>query len=504
MLFKSLGRRVGTALAVSTAFTLLLAGSARAATIEVNSSADPTDNTNCTLRQAIENAGNNTQTNASCAAGTGDDTITFNDSLVGDTITLTAGELLIDPGATTGRLAIQGPGTVGLEVSGGGSSRVFHIASSAFNDPVTILGLTISNGSVTNANGGGILNEGSLSLDHDLVSGNTVTGSSTGGVTTQATGLGGGIESAGGPLSVSSSQIVGNHIASTAGGGSISNTAIAQGAGIHASGNIAGNLQIDRSSIYDNTATATATATGNAAQATAEGGGVWSSAGVTGIFRSTVANNTLTAGGAGAATQEAGGGVETNVNSMFSPFAAALLDDTVTGNDAANTGANLVGVPGSTGLEIRNTIVADPSGAANCSSVTSLGHNLADDASCSPDGTTDLTGTDPSLLPLADYGGSSLTRPPDVGSPAIDAGFSELTTDQRDLTRPFDFISIPNASEGNGTDIGAVEIQAPAVVPEPTPPSAAPPAQPTKKKCKKKPKKRATSAKKKKCKKRKK
>jgi hypothetical protein len=500
MLLKSQRSRAGIALAIGATLTALLAASAHAATIQVNSSVDPTDGSNCTLRQAIENADHNDQTNASCAAGTGGDTITFGPSLIGDTITV-GSELLIDA-TSGGTLTIQGPGAENLEVSGGDSSRVFRLAFSTVQtaNAVAINGLTISNGSVTNLSGGGIFSQGSLTLDHDVVSGNAATGSSTGGTTNQMTVVGGGIESSGGSLNVSHSQITGNTVSSTASGGSTSNTASALGAGIHASGDFAGILNIDRSSIYDNTATSTASGTG--AQAIAEGGGVWLSAGAQhSIISSTIANNTLTAGGTGASTQEAGGGVEANITAMGA-FAADLRDDTVTGNDAANTGANLAAAPGSSGLTIGNTIVADPSGGANCSAVTSLGHNLADDASCSPDGTTDLPSTDPSLLPLADYGGSSLTRPPDVGSPAIDAGFSEFTTDQRDLTRPFDFINIPNASGGNGADIGAVEIQAPAVVPEPTPPSAAPPATPTKKKCKKaKKKKTAAPAKKKKCKK---
>jgi hypothetical protein len=460
MLLKSLRRRAGSALTISTAFTLLLAGAAQAATIEVNSSVDPTDGTNCTLRQAIVNADNNAQTNPSCAAGTGDDTITFDSSLFGQTITLDGNELLISPAPLhTGTLTIQGPGALGLEVSGGGASRVFHIATAALPTAnlVTIRGLKISNGSVTGS-GGGILNQGSLTLDRDYVWDNDVTAISNGGTTNAITALGGGIESSGGALAVSFSQISGNTLSSTAGGGSTSNTATARGAGIHASGDIAGILTIDQSSIYDNTATATAT--GNGAQANAEGGGVWSSAGAqTGIFSSTVANNTLSA--TGTSQQETGGGVETAI--QLPAFAAALFDDTVTGNDAANTGANLAGAAGSSGLMIRNTIVADPSGASNCSGITSLGHNLAEDATCDPSGTGDLPNIDPDLLVLGSYGGSGPTRPPDMGSPAIDAGFSDFTTDQRDLTRPWEFINVPDSSGGNGADIGSVEIQGPFV-----------------------------------------
>jgi hypothetical protein len=454
MLLKSRSK-AGTALALGTALTFLLAGTAGAATIPVNSSADPADGSNCTLRQAIENADNDTQTNASCAAGLGDDTITFDSSLFGQTIAL-GSELLINP-TTTGTLTIQGPGAAGLEVDGGNGWRVFHIASTAFPtaNAVTIHGLTISNGSVTNANGGGILNQGSLHLDRDFVSDNTATASSTGGTTNQATALGGGIESSGGLLSVSFSQIAGNTVTSTAGGGSTSNTATARGGGIHASGDFAGILTIGQSSIYGNTATATATGTG--AQAIAEGGGVWSSAGAqTSITSSTMANNTLTASGTSA--QETGGGVETSITVGF---AASLLDDTVTGNDAATTGANLAAT--ANGLKIRNTIVADAIGASNCSAVTSLGHNLAEDASCSPNGTTDLDNTDPDLLVLGNYGGSGQTRPPDLESPAIDAGFSDATADQRDLTRPWEFINVPDGAGGNGADIGSVEIQGPFV-----------------------------------------
>jgi hypothetical protein len=240
--------------------------------------------------------------------------------------------------------------------------------------------------------------------------------------------------------------------------------------------------------------------TGNVEQANAEGGGVWSSAGATtSIIESTIANNMLSA--SGDSPQETGGGV---ASAITLGFGATLLDDTVTGNDAANTGANLADAAGGGYLQIRNTIVAGGLGGAfNCSGLTSLGHNLAEDASCALSGTGDLPSTDPDLLVLGNYGGSSPTQPPDIGSPAIDAGFSDFTADQRDLQRPWDFVNVPNATGGNGADIGSVEIQE-SIVPSGTaPPSTTPPtATAPKKKCKKaKGKKRAASAKKKKCKK---
>jgi hypothetical protein len=458
MLLKSLRRRAGTALAVSTALALLLAGTAAAATIEVNSSADPADGTNCTLRQAIKNADDNAQTNASCDAGTGDDTITFDSPMVGDTIALSS-QLLISP-TTTGTLTIQGPGADALEVSGGGASRVFHIAFAAAPTAkaVTIHGLTISNGAVANDNGGGILNEGSLTLDRDSVVDNTVTVTSSGGTTNQATALGGGIESSPALLTVRFSEIAGNTVSAAADSGSTSNTATALGAGIHAAGGGGGILVIQGSSIHDNTAGAITTGTGE--QANAEGGGVWSSAGAqTSITESTIADNTLSA--SGTSSQETGGGVETNITALGASN-ASLFDDTVTGNDAATSGANLADVAGGSGLQIRNTIVAGASGASNCSGVTSLGHNLTEDATCGS-ATGDIPNTPPQLKPLDFYGGPTETRPPDTGSPAIDKGVGGVSDfDQRGLNRTWQF-DTPDGPSGDGTDIGSVEVQGPVI-----------------------------------------
>ena len=44
-------------------------------------------------------------------------------------------------------------------------------------------------------------------------------------------------------------------------------------------------------------------------------------------------------------------------------------------------------------------------------------------------------------------------------SPAIDKGNSDLSTDQRGEVRPKDFVNIDNATSGDGSDIGAFEVQ---------------------------------------------
>jgi hypothetical protein len=79
-----------------------------------------------------------------------------------------------------------------------------------------------------------------------------------------------------------------------------------------------------------------------------------------------------------------------------------------------------------------------------------------------------ITGTpltaDPLLGSLQNNGGPTATLAPGPGSPVIDAGAAfGLHADQRGLARPSDFASLANA--GDGSDIGAVELQAPPLAP---------------------------------------
>ena len=75
-------------------------------------------------------------------------TVDFQAGLTG-TIILTSGELAINE-----NLTIEGPGASVITVSGNKASRVFAIA----NFTVAISGLTITDGSVTDSDGGGIYN----------------------------------------------------------------------------------------------------------------------------------------------------------------------------------------------------------------------------------------------------------------------------------------------------------------------------------------------------------
>ena len=96
---------------------------------------------------------------------------------------------------------------------------------------------------------------------------------------------------------------------------------------------------------------------------------------------------------------------------------------------------------------------------------TSGGHNLigwssdpADFPTVAEGGTNVLDAT-PELGPLADNGGPTLTHALLPGSPAIDAGFSSLATDQRGVSRGVDLPGVPNVLGGNFSDIGSFELQ---------------------------------------------
>jgi fibronectin-binding autotransporter adhesin len=106
------------------------------------------------------------------AASAAGDTVNFASGLSG-TITLTSGEL-----AVSHNLTVQGPGAGTITVSGNNAQRVFHTLRGT---SVSISGLTIANGSVSDF-GGGIESEGSLSLFSSTLTGNSAGSGSGGGL----------------------------------------------------------------------------------------------------------------------------------------------------------------------------------------------------------------------------------------------------------------------------------------------------------------------------------
>ncbi|MCP5011059.1 MAG: hypothetical protein GY942_13840, partial [Aestuariibacter sp.] len=176
-------RRTCLALAISQTLTLPI----NAATIEVEVTGDSSaSDSNCTLREAVVTVNTGTDTSnmentAGCFVnGTlgPTDTITFNNTLLGSTITLAqAVDLQINNSNVD--LTIDGLGQDSLTIDGGGNSRVFFISSST----VSINNLTISGGS-SSGNGGGIYANSSsnVSLANSTVSNNSA--NYGGGITT--------------------------------------------------------------------------------------------------------------------------------------------------------------------------------------------------------------------------------------------------------------------------------------------------------------------------------
>ncbi len=276
--------------------------------------------------------------------------------------------------------------------------------------------------------------DGSWSIRTFMVGGQTVniTGLTiaNSGLTTAAAGIvsdfGGGIlVDSGGTLTVSYCTISNNHARN--------------GAGI---ANLGSTVNVNNSTLSGN----------HADQA---GGGVYNLGGTLTISNSTLSGNSAPAGPLGGLFVGRGGGLSnsgfsTVINSTFNgnsaTIGAGILNDTVQNVWASLTiGSTILCCSTDNPVEL----------AANA---TSLGDNLA------TDGSLELS-IDPMLGPLQDNGGPTFTHALLPGSPAIGAGFnfSGATTDQRGsgFVRTVGGPSIPPPfPAGDGTDIGAFEVQA--------------------------------------------
>ena len=352
------------------------------------------------LRQALADANNG-------------DTINFDTSLKGQTVTLTTAELVINKNIT-----INGLGAELLAVSRAQNAtafRIFHILSA---HTVIIQGLTISNGLAAQFGaGGGILNEGStVFLTNCAVSGNSTDVS------------GGGISDnflTGGTLTIESSTLSGNYAGDY--GGGIENS---------------GALIINNSTLSGNTGEFT-------------GGAILNQGSLT------VSNSTLS----GNATQLHGGGIWTGGQ-------CAISNSTLSSNNGMNGGAinNRLGI-----LEIENTILNRGDLGSNIvndsGTVTSHGYNLSsDDGGGFLNGPGDQINTDPMLGPLQDNGGPTFTHELLQGSPAIDAGDPNFTPPPYYDQRGPDFWRVRNGR----IDVGSFEVQQ-GTTPSPTPTSTASP-----------------------------
>ncbi len=171
---------------------------AQAATITVNSVADdvfinaagatfsdaaytvPVSPTYCTLRMAISSANRDAATGG-CAAGIGNDTITFS---VPANSTITIAQVAMDPAPvplsgsavwllySTGNVVITGPGSASLAINGGGlgpaalGQRTLLVSNNdvATDAPVSITGLSFKEGRNIGGGGGCLFSRESLTM----------------------------------------------------------------------------------------------------------------------------------------------------------------------------------------------------------------------------------------------------------------------------------------------------------------------------------------------------
>jgi hypothetical protein len=250
------------------------------------------------------------------------DTIVFAPKLDGQTITLTSGELLINK-----NLTIAGPGAGNLTVSGNHTSRVFDVAKGT----VTLSGLTISNGSAngstsTTIQGGGIYNDGTLTVSNSTLSYNT------------ANNNGGGIANDG-TLTVSGSTLSNNSVPQPGyEGGGISNF----GTLTVSNSTLSGNSVYDYGGGIYNAGKATVSGSSLSGNSAYDGGGIYNDGGSSTL---TVSSSTLSSNSA-----QYGG-------SIFNGSAALTISgSTLSGNSAAYEGGGIYNGSGTVTVENSSSI----------------------------------------------------------------------------------------------------------------------------------------------------
>jgi hypothetical protein len=430
-------RLLGAALVVGLA-TLVLATPAGATNAPGRTVINCHDSGPGSLRQAVRDA----------ASGA---TVTIALSPTCSTITLSS---TID---ITRTLTIDGPGASALTVSGNAAVEVFRIAAGA---TAAISGLTVANG--VSPYGGGIDNDGTLTLTDCILADNNAT---TGG---------GGISNSG-SLQVTDSTVSGNS-AGYYGGGIYSGPGASLNiADTTLSGNSATALGVEFPEYayggalyaYGTATVTTSTFSDNTTFAIGGGGGGGGIyvGGTLHLTASTLSGNRATIG-EGVVYGDGGGGIlnggtltvadttlaENSTNAdgggIANGWQLDMANSTLSTNSAATGGA----IFNDGTLTVAATIVADSTSGGECSgTLTDAGYNLDDDGTCGFSASTDYSDTPADLDPggLQDNGGPTLSVALESGSAAIGAvsdGSLCSSPDQR------------GASRNTPCDIGAVEL----------------------------------------------
>ena len=345
----------------------------------------------------------------------------------------------------------SGPGAFGIASDGGDGAGVCNSGEMVLNDCLVNSNLCGSGGTGgadatgivdlaspgmsggTGGGGAGIFNAGRMAINFCTVRGNTAGSGGTGG-----DGLGG----------------VGGNGGSGGNGGGILNVGTLILNTCTVSGNFSGNGGTGADTFNWDINGGTG---GNGAN----GGGIYND-GVLNVTSCTIALNEAGAGGNGG----------NNIT-----FGSSLL-----GTDGqCGNGGGIVNAASNTNIVVRNTLIAlntpnvsgpggeNGTGFDVIGNFTSQGFNLVSIGGGSTgfvNGVSaDQVGSiaapiDPRLGPLQMNGGLTPTHALLWGSPAIDQGNCfRIHTDQRGCYRPRDFPLIPNAMGGDGSDIGAFELQ---------------------------------------------
>jgi CSLREA domain-containing protein len=302
-------------------------------------------------------------------------------------------------------MTITGTNQIDTIIDANGLDRVFDVPSAPdhllMGDGVIIQDVTITGGNVLSADegvGGGVnVRDGrTVTLTDVIVDGNQGTGGSFG--------LGGGVSNNGGNVSILGSVIMNNTSDNAAG-----------------VSNLDGFMAISNSTITNNSAPGSIGGIINLSNTE----GVTATLGLDSV---TIAENEELSGG------NAGAGLDTT---SFAGAARTTVQNSIITNNVGEFQCYFGGTGTGGGV------------------ITSLGYNIADDASCSLTGTADLPDTD-ALLGALVMDDNTYFHFLSVGSPAYDSGSTAGTLDQRDNPRPVDIGSIPNTTDGD--DRGAVEM----------------------------------------------
>ncbi len=369
--------------AIALPFLLLaMSGLARAATITVTNTNDSGAGS---LGAAITTADANPST-----------AYTINFSVSG---TITLGSELPSITNVAG-VTIDGSGQA-ITVDGNNANEIFSVISGA---TLNLQFLTLTNGSVIGtsgsaAEGGAIVNNGTLNVTNITFSANQATGGSASGSSSEG-GLGE--------------------------GGAIYNS---------------GTLTVTNSTFSANQATGGSATGSSSVGGVGEGGAIYNySSGTLTVTNSTFSDNQATGGSSGGIGE---GGAIYN----FSSSTLTLINSTFSDNQAIGGVGGAFNNGGGT-INLKGTILAD-STPNNCyyTSLTDDGYNLSDDGSCgfTATGSHNIVSDIDLANGLANNGGPTETIALEMGSAAIaqippaactDANDNPLTTDQRGYGRP--------------------------------------------------------------------